>query len=235
MQHGTPREKPEPTGTGPDPQGWDPLPQAISMVREQLERRGIHDPAVLYWMARIPRHDFLPSEYAARAYRDSAQPLHSGQTVSQPYVVAAMTQALQLLPGQRILEVGTGSGYQTALLRLMGAEVFTVERHGELSRAAQDRLEGLGLTDIHFRVGDGTEGWENEAPFHGTLVTAGAPRIPPTLLYQLRSDGRLVIPVGDRHQQQLLCVTHSTSGSHEEVLMECRFVPLLGIWGWPEP
>lgn len=205
------------------------------MVREQLKGRGIHDTGVLYWMARIPRHLFLPPEDAARAYRDSAQPLPSGQTVSQPYMVAAMTQALHVLPGQRILEVGTGSGYQTALLSLMGAEVYTVERHAELSHTARDRLSGLGLAGIHFRVGDGTQGWAVEAPFHGILVTAGAPLVPQPLLDQLRPGGGMVIPVGDRHLQQLLRVTHDASGLHEETLMECRFVPLLGASGWPEP
>lgn len=235
MQHETPGEKRELPGVVPEAREREPLPQALTMVREQLERRGVHDPGVLHWMARIPRHLFLPLEDAGRAYRDSAQPLASGQTVSQPYMVGAMTQALHVLPGQRILEVGTGSGYQTALLALMGAEVYTVERHAELSHAAQDRLRELGLAGIRFRVGDGTVGWEEEAPFHGILVTAGAPRIPQSLLDQLQPDGRLVIPVGDRQLQRLLCVALDDSGFHEEVLMECRFVPLLGTEGWSRP
>ncbi len=203
------------------------------MVEKQLRARGIRSEAVLDAMGQVPREWFLPPGQQHLAYRDQAVPLSQGQTVSQPYMVAVMTEALQLLPGDRVLEIGTGSGYQTAVLCRLAAEVFTVERIPELADEAQAILQELGHANVHFLVGDGTLGWPDEAPFDAILVTAGAPDAPTSLKSQLAEDGgRLVVPVGDRYIQELIRITRHGNRFDSEDLLACRFVPLLGAEGW---
>lgn len=208
-------------------------PRKVRMLRDQLEARGIRHPRVLDAMAAVPRERFLPPDLRHLAYEDQAVPLARGQTVSQPYMVAAMTEALDPGPDVRILEVGTGSGYQAAVLAATGAEVYSVERLPELARDAEDRLQALGIGNVHLRVGDGTLGWPGQAPFDGILVTAAAPRIPDTLREQMSPDGgRMVIPVGDRLLQDLVRVVRRGNEYEREVLFGCRFVPLVGEEGW---
>lgn len=209
------------------------------MVKEQLERRGIRDPRVLEAMGAVPREAFVPPSDArspARAYADGALPAGRGQTVSQPYIVAAMTQAVAPRPSSRVLEIGTGTGYQTSVLATLCREVWTVERDRVLAEEARERLSDLGVENVEYRVGDGSLGWPEGAPYDGILVTAAAPRVPDPLVAQLAPDGRLVIPVGSRDMQELLVVTLDDEGTpHSRVLMDCRFVPLVGEEGWPPP
>ena len=203
------------------------------MVAQQLRRRGITDPGVLRAMGEVPREQFLPPEHADVAYEDRAVPLARGQTVSQPYMVAAMTQALALRPDDRVLEIGTGSGYQTAVLSRIAGDVFTVERIPELAERAQALLDAIPCAPIRFRVGDGSLGWPEESPFDAVLVTAGAPVAPASLKEQLHPDGgRLVIPVGPQSLQKLVRFTRTGNEITAETLMSCRFVPLLGSEGW---
>ncbi len=206
------------------------------MVEEQLRSRGIRDPRVLEVMERIPRERFLPPDRRSAAYRDRALPLAEGQTISQPYMVAAMTEALRLEPDHRVLEVGTGSGYQTAILSELAREVYTVERLPRLAERARAVLDELGCRNVYLRVGDGTLGWPEEAPFDAILVTAGAPSPPAPLLDQLNPEGgTLVIPVGDRDIQDLVRIVRRGGDFSSETLMACRFVPLVGEEGWSEP
>jgi protein-L-isoaspartate(D-aspartate) O-methyltransferase len=203
------------------------------MVERDLRRRGIRDPRVLDAMAAVPRHRFVPQSEREHAYEDRALPLEVGQTISQPYIVAYMTEALRIHPGDRVLEVGTGSGYQTAVLARLAAEVFTVERIGDLMGAAREVLETLGVANVHYLVGDGTLGWEEHAPFDRILVTAGAPDVPGPLKEQLAPEGgRMVIPVGDTDVQELVAVTRLGNEWTTEPLLGCRFVPLVGDEGW---
>jgi protein-L-isoaspartate(D-aspartate) O-methyltransferase len=203
------------------------------MVEKDLRRRGIRDPRVLDAMAAVPRHRFVPDSERAHAYEDRALPLEAGQTISQPYIVAFMTEALGVRPDDRVLEVGTGSGYQTAVLARLAAEVFTVERIGDLQGAARDVLEHLGVGNVRFLVGDGTLGWEAHAPYDRILVTAGAPNVPAPLRAQLSPEGgRMVIPVGDTDVQELVAVTRFGNEWTSEPLLGCRFVPLVGDEGW---
>lgn len=184
-------------------------------------------------MGQVPRERFVPDDLAMMAYHDQALPLDHGQTVSQPYMVAAMTEALDPDPTDRVLEVGTGSGYQTAVLALLVAEVYSVERVPALSEAAGRRLDDLGLTNVHLRVGDGCSGWPEAAPFDGIVVTAGAPSVPLPLRDQLSPNGgRLVIPVGDRGLQTLYLYVRVGTELTAERLLECRFVPLVGDRAW---
>ncbi len=207
--------------------------QRRQMVERDLEGRGVRDPRVLDAMGRVPRERFLPPGRRDQAYADRALPLSEGQTISQPYIVAAMTEALEPGPEDRVLEIGTGSGYQAAVLAEIVAEVYTVERLESLSEQARRKLEELGYDNIRYRVGDGTEGWPEEAPFEGVLVTAAAPEAPPSLLDQLSDDGgRLVVPVGTKHLQELTRVTRRGNEYASENLMGCRFVPLVGKEGW---
>jgi protein-L-isoaspartate(D-aspartate) O-methyltransferase len=205
------------------------------MVEEQLIGRGITAPLVLRAVRLVPRERFVPPSLVGHAYEDSALPIPEGQTISQPYMVALMTQSLQLTGGERVLEVGTGSGYQAAILSRIAAEVFSVERHTALSERAREVCQELGYSNIHFRVTEADEvvGWEEAAPFDGIVVTAGAPRIPEVLLRQLRDGARLVIPVGTEESQRLMVVQRQ--GTKFEQLMGtcCRFVPLVGTDGWP--
>lgn len=199
---------------------------------EELRALGIDDPRVLSAVARVPRHLFVPPELRPYAYEDRPLPIGHGQTISQPYIVALSTQALALEPGDRVLEIGTGSGYQTAVLAELAGEVFTVERVPELSRQAQRRLARLGYRNVRFKVGDGTKGWPEEAPFSAILVTAAAPQVPKSLVEQLEEGGRLVIPLGGRTSQDLWLLVKRKGRLEREYLCPCTFVPLIGEEGW---
>ena len=202
-------------------------------MEDDLLRRGIRDPRVLEAMAHIPRHRFVPEAERRHAYEDRALSLELGQTISQPYMVAYMTEALRVRPGDRVLEVGTGSGYQTAVLARLAAEVFTIERIGDLQGAARETLEALGVRNVRYRVGDGTLGWPEHAPYDRILVTAGAPAVPPALHEQLSADGGvLVIPVGEPDLQELIAITRVGDDVRAEPLLGCRFVPRVGDEGW---
>jgi len=205
------------------------------MVQSQIRARGVTDPRVLDALTQVPRHHFLPPDLAEHAYGDHALGIGSGQTISQPFMVAVMTEALGLEGGERVLEVGTGSGYQCAVLAALCAEVFTVERIASLAETAEDLLDDLGFENVRVLTGDGSTGWADEAPFDAILVTAGAPAAPPTLMDQLSPEGgRLVAPVGDRELQRVVRVVRHGSEFHKETLLACRFVPLVGHEGWPE-
>jgi protein-L-isoaspartate(D-aspartate) O-methyltransferase len=204
------------------------------MVDWQIARRGIRDPRVLEAMRKVPRWRFVPPAERGRAYYDGALPIGHGQTISQPYVVAFMTQALSLTGSERVLEIGTGSGYQAAILAELAHEVYSVERVAALADRARDLLTALGCSNLQVRVADGTLGWPEEAPFDAILVTAGSPQVPEPLQEQLAEGGRLVIPVGPRWSQEVTRVTRRGSRFVEEKLMGVMFVPLLGEHGWKE-
>lgn len=207
-----------------------------AMVRDQIRARGIVSPRLLEAMLAVPRHEFVPEGYAELAYGDQPLPIGEGQTISQPFMVAAMLEALELTGGERVLEIGTGSGYQAALLARLAREVYTIETIAALAEAALERLERLGFSNVAVRVGDGTLGWPEKAPFDGIVVSAAAPRIPPPLLEQLAEGGRLVIPVGDERQQELWQVRRRGDQFPSQTLHYCRFVPLVGRYGWrPRP
>jgi len=208
--------------------------ERLAMVEEQLRKRDIVDHRVLKAMAKIPRQSFVPADYQSFAYEDRPLPIGEGQTISQPYMVAIMTQSLEMKGDERILEVGTGSGYQTAILAELCRLVFTVERIPALIQKARVTLQELGYRNILFLDGDGTKGWPKKAPFDGIIVTAGAPEIPETLLSQLAEGGRLVIPVGPRYTQTLYKVTRKGDHFKKEEITGCVFVPLLGDYGWKE-
>jgi protein-L-isoaspartate(D-aspartate) O-methyltransferase len=194
------------------------------MVEEQLRERGVSDPRVLQVMAEIPREHFVPADLRRAAYEDSALTIGHGQTISQPLVVATMTQALELRGDERVLEIGTGSGYQAAILARLCREVITVEIVPQLAEAAEERLRRLGFTNVRVAVGDGWNGWPPEAPYDGILVACAATSVPPALLEQLTDDGRLVIPVGPEGGEQVLMVVRKDGSSQD--LFPVRFVPL---------
>lgn len=202
------------------------------MVDEQLAARGIRDAAVLAAMGRLSRRLFVEPEYRERAYADSALPVRDGQTISQPWIVARMLELAELSPGQRVLEIGTGTGYQTALLAALAGEVFTVERVPGLLEVARARLEVLGLRNVRFRLGDGTLGWQAFAPYARVLAAAAAPHVPRALLDQLEDGGVLVIPVGGASFQCLEVWRRSGHRVLHERRDECRFVPLIGEDAW---
>ena len=204
------------------------------MVAEHLRGRGIRDERVLAAMARIPRHRFVEEAFAARAYGDSPLPIGEAQSISQPYIVALMSEALGLRGGERVLEVGTGSGYQTAVLAELAGKVYSVERVRSLADRALRLLSDLGYYNIRVRVGDGSLGWPEEGPFDAILVTAAAPQIPEALAAQLSPGGRLVVPVGGAGAQMLRRLTRAPEGPVLQNLAGCVFVMLIGAHGWPE-
>ncbi len=203
------------------------------MVEQQLAGQGIRDQRVLEAMRQIPRHLFLGDFQAESAYEDTPLPIGEDQTISQPFMVALMSERLHLEGSERVLEVGTGSGYQTAILARLAAAIFTVERIPALAEKARAVWRTLGINNVRLRIGDGTLGWPEEAPFQAILVTAGAPIVPPPLVEQLDLGGRLVIPVGERFSQTLLCLTKKPDGSIDrQESIGCRFVRLVGQHGW---
>jgi protein-L-isoaspartate(D-aspartate) O-methyltransferase len=202
------------------------------MVKEQLVARRIKDKRILNAMQKVPRHLFVEEGLWHQAYGDFPLPIGQGQTISQPYVVALMTAALQLQGDEKVLEIGTGSGYQAAILAELTKQVFSIERISSMASKARKILDELGYANVLIRVSDGTYGWEEEAPFDGIIVTAGAPDIPVTLVEQLKVGGRLVIPVGDEYSQVLLKVVKKERGYHEKDLGGVRFVKLIGDHGW---
>jgi len=208
--------------------------ERLRMVEEQLRKRGISDERVLHAMGKVPRHLFVPPESYDRAYTDGPLPLGEGQTVSQPYMVALMTQCLALTGGEKVLEIGTGSGYQSAVLMELVRELYTVERVQALAERAAEQLVALGYHHFHLRVADGTQGWPEKAPFDGIIVTAGAPAVPDTLLNQLHENGTLVIPVGTRYSQKLCTCTKRGNAYKIEEDILCVFVPLVGEHGWED-
>ena len=206
--------------------------QRARMVEEQLRSRGIRDPRVLAAMGKVPREEFIATEDIRDAYGDHPLPIGAGQTVSQPYIVAAMVEALELQPADRVLEVGTGTGYQAAILAELAAEVWTIERHEELASKAREILARLGYTNVHVVHGDGSLGLAEQAPFDKILVAAAAPRIPESLVAQLNEGGRLVVPVGNRYEQQVDIVRKEGGEIFVTTHDLCRFVPLVGAEGW---
>lgn len=202
------------------------------MVEQQLMRRDIRDPKVLEAFLSVPRHRFVGDDLRGSAYADHPLPIGEGQTISQPYIVALMTQYLELQEDARVLEIGTGCGYQTAILSRIAAEVYTIERITSLSKKAEALLGELGYTNVRVFVGDGTQGLPASAPYDGIIVTAGSPKIPEPLVAQLAEGGRLVIPVGGRWSQELLVVRREGGRVTQREVCGCVFVPLLGEHGW---
>jgi protein-L-isoaspartate(D-aspartate) O-methyltransferase len=203
------------------------------MVEAQILARGITDRRVIDAMLKIPRHIFVEEAMASQAYNDNPLPIGEKQTISQPYMVALMTELLELTGKEKVLEIGTGSGYQAAILALLADRVYTVERIRPLALKARKALDSLGLLNINIKISDGTIGWKEEAPFDAILVTAGAPVIPSGLVDELAPGGRLVIPVGDQYEQTLVKITKQEDGSIEQQnLIGCRFVKLIGKYGW---
>ncbi len=203
-----------------------------TMVASQIEARGVSDPAVLAAMRKVPRHFFVDEALVEQAYADHPLPIGEGQTISQPYIVALMTEALQVGPEDRVLEIGTGSGYQAAILAELASRVYTIERNRRLYDIARRRFDALKYFNIIQKYGDGTLGWKEEAPFDAIIVTAGSPSIPKPLMDQLAVGGRMIIPVGDEFSQKLVKVVRDESGIHQSDLGGCRFVKLIGQYGW---
>ena len=202
------------------------------MVASQLRARGIRDERVLDAMLRIPRHLFVSPQLRSAAYEDRPLPIGEGQTISQPFIVAVSLQALQLTPDNSVLEIGTGSGYQTALLSLLSKQVYSVEVRPELAAQAAAVLSQLQLDNVHIKVGDGSEGWPEKSPFDAIVVSAATPSIPQPLIEQLANSGRLVLPVGPPESQRLELVRKNQSSISTEYIEGCRFVPLIGAAGY---
>ena len=202
------------------------------MVEEQLIERGISDSRVIAAMARVERHRFVEEALWARAYEDRALPIGLRQSISQPFMVALMTQSLELKGHERVLEIGTGSGYQTAVLAELAANVFSMERISSLATTAREVLDTLAYHNVAVRVADGTLGWAEEAPFDAILVAAGSPRVPRPWIAQLRDGGRLVFPIGEEELQTLVRIRKEDGRLREEYLGDCRFVKLVGRYGW---
>jgi len=205
------------------------------MVRQQVEARGIADPAVLAALRQVPRHIFVSEALRDQAYGDFPLPIGEQQTISQPYIVAEMSQALELNREDRVLEIGTGSGYQAAILAQIAYRVYTIERIRPLYLQARRLFDELRLFNIVTRYGDGSKGWDEESPFDAIIVTAGAPAVPAVLLNQLAVGGRLVAPVGNQHSQDLVKIVKEKTGIRQSNLGGCRFVKLVGEHGWKEP
>lgn len=209
--------------------GPDLTARRRAMVADQIAARGVRDPLVLKAMSEVPRHLFVPAALIDQAYRDTPLPIGEGQTISQPYIVALMTECLALKGGERVLEVGTGSGYQAAVLARIAARVDTIEINGALARQAAATLERLGFENVRVRAGDGFFGWPEDAPFDAIIVTAAAPEVPPALFGQLAEGGRLVIPIGDvQTYQRLTVVTKHQGKPRIEQVLDVRFVPMTG-------
>ncbi|HXV20031.1 MAG TPA: protein-L-isoaspartate(D-aspartate) O-methyltransferase [Desulfuromonadales bacterium] len=205
------------------------------MVERHIQGRGITDPLVIEAMCQVPRHLFVEEALQGQAYSDYPLPIGEKQTISQPFTVALMTQSLQLRGGEKVLEIGTGSGYQAAVLARIASRVYTVERFPALARRARRVLDAIGAGTVNIRLSDGTSGWEDEAPFDAIIITAGAPSIPSQYREQLAVGGRLVIPVGTLGTQVLKRVVRVGEKEYaEEDLLDCRFVPLVGRFGWEE-
>jgi protein-L-isoaspartate(D-aspartate) O-methyltransferase len=209
--------------------------QRAEMLERQLRRRGVHDSRVLTAMAAVRREEFVPKEFRQRAYEDAPLPIGEGQTISQPYIVAVMTAALRLAGSERVLEIGAGCGYQAAILSDLAKIVFTIESRSELASAAAARLDRLGYKNVHVHCGDGTLGLPDLAPFDAILVAAAAPAVPEPLRSQLAEGGRLILPVGDAENQELLYLERHGTSYETRTLEACRFVPLIGYHGWKEP
>ena len=202
------------------------------MVEEQLVNRGISDLPVLAVLSKVERHRFVAEALRVRAYDDKPLPIGERQTISQPYMVGLMTQALELRGHERVLEIGTGCGYQTAVLAELAATVYTVERLAVLAAAARATLDAFGYTNVVTRVGDGSLGWAEEGPFDAILVTAGSPQVPRPLVAQLGMGGRLVFPIGEEELQTLVRIRKEAEGLQEDGFGDCRFVKLVGRYGW---
>jgi protein-L-isoaspartate(D-aspartate) O-methyltransferase len=205
------------------------------MIEKQLRRRGVRDSSALSAMAAVRREEFVPKEFRQRAYEDAPLPIGEGQTISQPYIVAAMSAALHLTGSERVLEIGTGCGYQAAILSHLSKIVFSIESRSELAATAAIRLERLGYANVHVHCGDGTLGLPDFAPFDAILVAAAAPGVPEPLRSQLAEGGRLILPVGDAENQELLYLQRHGNSFETRTLEACRFVPLVGHHGWKEP
>ena len=203
-----------------------------NMVAVQLRRRGIRDERVLAAMERVPRHEFVAREFWKRAYDDDPVPIGEGQTVSQPYIVAAMLETLEISPEHRVLEVGTGTGYQAALLAKLAREIFTIERHAILGEVARQTLSRLGVYNVNVITGDGTQGWPAAAPYDRIVVAAATPQVPPSLFEQLAERGRMILPVGSTEVQELVLVRKVKGQPLTSRLEGCRFVPLIGVEGF---
>jgi len=208
--------------------------QRQKMVEEQLISRGIKDIKVLVAMNAVPRHFFVQESFHHKAYGDHPLPIGGSQTISQPYIVGAMTEALQLKGPERVLEIGTGSGYQTAVLAELADKVFTIERIKSIARIAKNKLDQLGYVNILYKIFDGTYGWRDQSPYDAILITAAGPEIPKTLIEQLADGGRIVAPIGDQASQTLTLLTKEGSQIRTQKLMDCSFVPLIGKYGWSE-
>lgn len=220
---------------GPQPVRLDPYARRRRRLVEAVRGQGISDPRVLQAVADVPRHRFVPDAVLRRAYEDTALPIGFGQTISQPSIQALYLQVLEIGVGDRVLEVGTGSGYQTALLAALSANVYSVERIPQLAVRARQALDELGHRNVALLTGDGTVGWSRYAPYDAILVAAAAPDVPQALVDQLAPGGRLLIPLGDRETQKLTLVRRTEAGGTErEDVVGCVFVPLIGRFGWPE-
>jgi protein-L-isoaspartate(D-aspartate) O-methyltransferase len=206
--------------------------QRREMVDQQIRTRGVSDERVLKAMAKVPREQFIPDPLRIRAYDDHPLPIADGQTISQPYIVALMTELAELTGNEKVLEIGTGSGYQAAILAELAERVFSIERNKKLAWAAEKVLPELGYHNVLIRVADGTHGWLEEAPYDAIIVTAGAPEIPQALVDQLADGGRLIIPVGDEATQTLYRVRYRYGRTKTEQHGSCRFVKLIGRYGW---
>jgi protein-L-isoaspartate(D-aspartate) O-methyltransferase len=206
------------------------------MIAEQIAARGLDDPPVLAAMRAVAREEFVPAEERDLAYQDGPLPIGYGQTISQPYIVAVMTAAARVRSGDRVLEIGTGSGYAAAVLSKLAGEVYTIERIEALAESARKRLAALGYGNVHVRCGDGTLGWPEQAPYDAIIVTAGGPTVPPALLHQLKPGGRLVMPLGSSQRvQRLVRLTRTGPETYaQDELEPVAFVPLIGEQGWPE-
>ena len=202
------------------------------MVEQQLRARGIRDARVLEAMLQVPRQEFVPEEFRAQAYADHPLPIGKDQTISQPLIIAMSLQALAFSGSESVLEVGTGSGYQTALLALLARQVYSVERHPELAEVAERTLRDLGFSNVQVSVRDGSQGWREHSPYDAILVSAAAPSVPRSLVEQLAEGGRMVIPVGPQHTQELLLVRKDRLATTTETVDGCRFVPLVGAEGY---